>query len=70
MDDNSTDTQCDKGFVFDNARLWAAMDFQSMLLGKASASKTDEELHDRLGLADKRLDVILSEVRKKHKNES
>ncbi len=68
MGKHTTDTPHDNGFVRYHSELWGDIDYSSMLHGELGAVLTDEDLHDRLGLSDRRIDVIYSEVGARHKN--
>lgn len=70
MDANSTDTQLDKNFVAEHSKFWGDHDFSALLLHKIEPFKDDEDLYDGLGLSDRRIDVMLSEIRFRRKNNS
>ena len=68
MGKHTTDIQHDNGFVRSHSELWGDIDYSSMLHGEIDAALTDDELHDSLGLRDRRLEVIYSEVGSRRKN--
>lgn len=68
MGKHTTDTPHDNGFVRSHSDIWGEIDYSSMLRGKMEASLTDEQFHDSLGLSDRRIEVIYSEVGSRHKN--
>tara|TARA_R110000782_G_C14456040_1_gene372793 strand:- start:59 stop:244 length:186 start_codon:yes stop_codon:yes gene_type:complete len=57
---HSTDTQCDKAFITQNAAYWIEIDRL-----KQPREITDEELEDALGYGTKTVIRILSEARNK-----
>lgn len=60
MDNHSTDIQCDKSFLTNNAAYWIEIDRRNNY-----KEISDEDLEDSLGYGDETVIRILSEARNK-----
>lgn len=52
----------------DGVAFWASIEYQRMLRGEREAVKTDEELHDLLGLGDRGVYLILDHIKRNNKS--
>jgi hypothetical protein len=68
MGKHTTDTPHDNRFVSCHSEVWGDIDYSSMLHGETEPVLTDDDLHDNLGLRDRRIEVIYSEIVARRKN--
>lgn len=68
MDNYNTDTQSpDRDFIRDSTDYWSSIDYKRLLRGDINPAKTDEELHDALGLGDRGIYHILTAIKRNNK---
>ena len=69
MENFNTDTQqSSRDSTRDSVDYWSAIDYQRLLAGKIESAKTDEDLHDTLGLGDRGLYHMLKAIGRKRNN--
>ena len=65
MDNSNTDTQSpDRDATRDAVDYWSSIDYQRMLRGECKPARTDEELHDLLGLGDRGIYHMLDHIKR------
>ena len=65
MDNFNTDTQPpSRDFTRDSVDYWSSIDYQRLLAGKIEPAKTDEDLHDTLGLGDRGIYHMLIAIKR------
>lgn len=65
MENFNTDTQQSRrDLTRDSVDYWSAIDYQRLLAGKIEPAKTNEDLHDTLGLGDRAIYHMLIAIQR------